>query len=149
MAAGFSLGYFGMQVNSPTERRIIFSVWDAAEGKNAKDRSTVSEENHTTLLAKGEEVEASVFGNEGTGGHSHLKYMWKTGETQKFVLTSKVDGTFTIYTGYWFHPETKTWMLIASFRAPKDGKNLQGLHSFSENFAGSNGYMQRKALWGN
>ena len=108
MAAGFSRGYFGMQVNSPTERRIIFSVWDATEGKYAKDRCTVSEENHTTLLAKGDEVKASVFSNEGTGGLSHLKYMWKTGETQKFVLTSKVDGTFTIYTGYWFHPETKT-----------------------------------------
>ena len=27
MATGFGEGYFGMQVNSPTERRILFSVW--------------------------------------------------------------------------------------------------------------------------
>ena len=149
MATGFSRGYFGMQVNSPTERRIIFSVWDAAEGGDARDRSTVKEKNHTKLLAKGEGVHASVFGNEGTGGHSHLKYPWKTGETQKFVVTVKPDGTFTDYSGYWFHPEQKAWMLIASFRAPKDGKYLHGLYSFSENFGGSNGHLVRKARFGN
>jgi Domain of unknown function (DUF3472)/Domain of unknown function (DUF5077) len=149
MATGFSRGYFGMQVNHPGERRIIFSVWDAAEGGDAKDRATVKEENHTKLLAKGEGVHASVFGNEGTGGHSHLKYLWKTGEVQKFVVTTKADGTFTDYSGYWFHPENKAWMLIASFRAPKDGKHLRGLYSFSENFGGSNGHLLRKAAYGN
>jgi hypothetical protein len=149
MATGFSRGYFGMQVNQTNERRIIFSVWDAAEGGDAKDRSTVKEENHTKLLAKGEGVHASVFGNEGTGGHSHLKYMWKTGEVQRFVVTAKVDGTFTDYSGCWWHPEKKIWMLIASFRAPKDGKHLRGLYSFSENFGGSNGHLLRKARYGN
>jgi hypothetical protein len=149
MATGFSRGYFGMQVNHTNERRIIFSVWDAAEGGDAKDRSTVKEENHTKLLAKGDGVHASVFGNEGTGGHSHLKYMWKTGEMQRFIVTAKVDGTFTDYSGYWWHPEKKVWMLIASFRAPKDGKHLRGLYSFSENFGGSNGHLLRKARYGN
>ena len=149
MAAGFSRGYFGMQVNNANERRIIFSVWDAASGQTANDRSTVAEENHTTLLAKGEGVHASVFGNEGTGGHSHLKYMWKTGETQRFIVAVKPDGTFTDYTGWYFHPEQKKWVLIASFRAPKDGKYLRGLHSFSENFGGSNGHLVRKARYGN
>ena len=149
MATGFSRGYFGMQVNSARERRIFFSVWDAAEGGDAKDRSAVEEENHTKLLAKGEGVEASVFGNEGTGGHSHLNYPWKTGEAQKFVVVVKPDGTFTDYSGYWYHPERKAWMLIASFRAPKDGKFLRGLYSFSENFGGSNGHLLRKARYGN
>lgn len=149
MAAGFSRGYFGMQVNSLKERRIIFSVWDAAEGQGAKDRSTVKEENHTKLLAKGEGVHASVFGNEGTGGHSHLVYPWKTGEPQKFVVTAKPEKTFTDYSGYWFHPDKKAWTLIASFRAPKDGKYLRGLYSFSENFGGSNGHLLRKARFGN
>jgi len=149
MATGFSRGYFGMQVNSAKERRIIFSVWDAAEGSGAKDRSTVKEENHTQLLAKGEGVEASVFGNEGTGGHSHLVYPWKTGEVQKFVVTAAINGSATDYSGYWFHPDKKTWTLIASFRAPKDGKHLRGLYSFSENFGGSNGHLQRKARYGN
>jgi hypothetical protein len=148
MACGFRRGYFGMQVNSSTERRIIFSIWDAGRGKNAKDRSNVSVENQTQLLAKGAGVEAGVFGNEGTGGHSHLVYPWKTGETQKFVVTVKPDGDHTTYSGFWFHPEKQEWMLIASFRAPKDGQYLHGLYSFSENFNGQNGQQRRKALYG-
>lgn len=148
MVCGFSRGYFGMQVNSPTERRIIFSVWDAGNGKKADDRTSVAADDQTQLIAKGEGVEASVFGNEGTGGHSHLVYPWKTGEPQKFVVAVKPEGTHTIYSGYWFHPEKKAWMLIASFRAPKDGQYLRGLHSFSENFNGNNGHLRRKALYG-
>jgi len=148
MACGFTRGYFGMQVNSAKERRIIFSIWDAGSGQNAKDRSSVSADNQTQLLAKGAGVEASVFGNEGTGGHSHLVYPWKTGEAQKFVVTAKPDGDHTTYSGFWFHPEKKVWMLIASFRAPKDGQYLRGLYSFSENFGGQNGHLQRKALYG-
>lgn len=150
MAAGFRRGYFGMQVNSAKERRIIFSVWDAGSGSTAIDRSKVATADHVQLLAKGEGVEASVFGGEGTGGHSHLIYPWKTGETQKFVVTAKPEGTnHTIYTGYYFHPEKKEWMLIASFKAPKDGGYLRGLHGFSENFGGSNGHLRRKSLHGN
>jgi hypothetical protein len=148
MACGFTRGYFGMQVNSAKERRIIFSIWDAGSGQNAKDRSSVSADNQTQLLAKGAGVEASVFGNEGTGGHSHLVYPWKTGEAQKFVVAVKPDGDHTTYSGFWFHPEKKAWMLIASFRAPKDGQYLRGLYSFSENFGGQNGHLQRKALYG-
>lgn len=149
MACGFSRGYFGMQVNGPDERRIIFSVWDSGAGGNAKDRTNVAAEDQTQLLAKGEGVDAGVFGNEGTGGHSHLVYPWKTGEAQRFLLAARVaDAAHTEYTGYWFHPEKKEWMLIASFRAPKDGKLLRGLHSFSENFGGSNGHLQRKVRYG-
>jgi len=149
MACGFSRGYFGMQVNSRTERRIIFSVWDGGSGENAQDRSSVAEENHTTLLAKGPGVDAGVFGNEGTGGHSHLVYPWKTGETQKFFVSASVEGKFTDYTGYWFHPEQKAWQLIARFHAPQDGNYLHGLYSFSENFGGETGHLLRKARYGN
>ncbi len=148
MACGFSRGYLGMQVNSPNERRIIFSVWDSGSGEDAKDRSTVAAENHVQLLESGEGVVAGVFGNEGTGGHSHLVYPWKTGTAQRFAVAAQSDGTNTIYAGYWFHPEQKRWMLIARFRAPKDGKWLRGLYSFSENFNGANGHLRRKALFG-
>ena len=148
MATGFARGYFGMQVNSPTERRIIFSVWDAGSGTNANDRSTVAADEWTQLAGKGEGVVAEVFGNEGTGGHSHLVYNWKTGSTQRFYVTAAVDGTHTVYSGYWFHPDSRQWVLIASFRAPKDGQGLRRLYSFSENFGGSTGHLRRKALFG-
>ena len=148
MACGWHRGYFGMQVNSETERRIIFSVWDS--GKEPVDRNKVSDENRVKLMGRGEDVIAKDFGNEGTGGHSHLKYRWKTGERQRFVVTAEpVDGSFTIFSGYYFHPGKKAWMLISSWRAPKDGGWLRGLYSFSENFVGRNGQLRRKALYGN
>jgi Domain of unknown function (DUF3472)/Domain of unknown function (DUF5077) len=148
MACGWHRGYFGMQVNSPTERRIIFSVWDS--GGEAVDRNRVASTNRVTLVAKGPGVDAGDFGNEGTGGHSHLVYPWKTGEKQRFVVTAKrVDATHTIFSGYYNHPEKKQWMLISSWNAPREGGYLRGLYSFSENFGGSNGQLRRKALYGN
>ena len=147
-ACGWHRGYFGMQVNSPTERRIIFSVWDS--GNEAVSRAKVGAEDRVTLVAKGDGVYAGDFGNEGTGGHSHLEYNWKTGEKQRFLVTAKpTDATHTIYSGYWFQPEQKKWMLISSWKAPKDGQYLHGLYSFCENFGGSNGELRRKALYGN
>ena len=147
-AAGWHRGYFGMQVNSPTERRIIFSVWDS--GDEAVSRSKVGQEDRVTLIAKGENVTSGDFGNEGTGGHSHLVYNWKTGEKQRFLVTEKIaDATHSIYSGFWFHPEQKKWMLISSWKAPKDGAYLHGLYSFVENFGGDNGLLNRKALYGN
>ncbi|HTI69930.1 MAG TPA: DUF3472 domain-containing protein, partial [Candidatus Limnocylindria bacterium] len=148
MACGWHRGYFGMQVNSAKERRIIFSVWDS--GNEAVSRAKVADSDRVQLLAKGEGVVASDFGNEGTGGHSHLVYPWKTGEVQRFYVTAhRDDPTHTTYSGYYFHPEKKAWMLIARFRAPKDGSYLRGLYSFSEDFWGANGHTVRKALYGN
>jgi len=72
MATGFSRGYFGIQVNSEKERRVIFSVWDA--GNEAVDRGKVADSNKVKLLAKGDAVVTNDFGNEGTGGHSHWVY---------------------------------------------------------------------------
>ncbi len=148
MACGWHRGYFGMQVNSLTERRIIFSVWDS--GGEAIDRDKVAGENRVRLMGKGEGVYAGDFGNEGTGGHSHLKFMWKTGEKQRFIVIAEpTDETHTIYSGYYFHPDKKAWMLISSWKAPKEGGYMRGLYSFSENFGGANGHVVRKALYGN
>lgn len=148
MACGFDRGYFGMQVNSATERRIIFRVWDS--GKEAVDRAKVSAEDRVRLVARGPGVEAGDFGNEGTGGHSHLVVDWKSGVAQRFLLGAQVlDATRTVYAGYWWNPETKQWQLISAMQAPRSGGWLRGLHSFSEDFWGSNGNLRRKALYGN
>ncbi len=149
MACGFARGYFGIQVNSEKERRVIFSVWDA--GNEAVDRNKVGIENRVVLLAKGDSVITNDFGNEGTGGHSHFVYPWKTQTTYKFLVTALADSASqtTIYSGYFYIPEKQRWKLIASFSAPKDGKPMRGLYSFSENFVGINGQIERKALFGN
>lgn len=149
MACGFARGYFGIQVNSEKERRVIFSVWDA--GNEAVDHNKVGAENRVVLLAKGDSVITNDFGNEGTGGHSHFVYPWKNQTTYKFLVTALADSASqtTIYSGYFYVPEKQRWKLIASFSAPKDGKPLRGLYSFSENFVGINGQLERKALFGN
>jgi len=149
MANGFSRGYFGIQVNSEKERRVIFSVSDA--GDETIDRNKVAEEDKVKLLAKGDGVVTNDFSNKGTGGHSHWVYDWKAGQTYQFLLTALPDSATqtTIYTGYFFVPELKRWKLIAAFRAPKDGKRLNSLHSFNENFVGSIDHLQRRALYGN
>ena len=147
MACGFYRGYFGIQVNSPSERRIIFSVWDS--GNEAVDRNKIADEDRVQLLAKGEDVVAGGFGNEGTGGHSHFVYNWKINETYRFLVSAKPDGTHTTYSGYFYFPEKQAWGLIATFRAPKDGSYLKGLYSFNEDFIGTNGDKHRLAEFGN
>jgi hypothetical protein len=148
MACGWHRGYFGMQVNRPSERRIIFSVWDS--GGEARDRGKVAQHDRVALVAKGEGVSSGSFGNEGTGGHSHLVYPWKTGVKQRFLVTAKpVDATHTVYSGFYYRHDTKEWMLISSWRAPQEGGYLRGLYSFSENFGGSNGHLLRKARYDN
>lgn len=149
MACGFARGYFGIQVNGPAERRVIFSVWDS--GNEAVDRNKVADSNKVQLQAKGDGVIANDFGNEGTGGHSHWVYNWKAGVTYPFMVTALPDSATqtTIYTGYFFIPELQQWKLIASFKAPHDGKTLRNLYSFNENFVGVNGQLYRKALFGN
>lgn len=147
MACGFARGYFGMQVNSPKERRIIFSVWDS--GNEAVSRDKVADEDRVQLVMKGGNVIADSFGNEGTGGHSHLVLPWKTGQYVRFLVGCRPDGDHTLYAGYYMAPGDTSWRLVAAFRAPKDGKPLRDLYSFSENFGGDNGYRWRESSFGN
>jgi hypothetical protein len=147
MATGWHRGYFGMQVNSPTERRLIFSVWDS--GNEGIDRSKVAADDRVQLVAKGDGVVADSFGNEGTGGHSHLVHDWQVGGTFRFLMRAEPEGNHTTYTGWFWFAERREWGLIASFRAPKDGQFLKGLYSFNENFSGSNGDLQRDCDFGN
>lgn len=147
MANGFGEGYFGMQVNSPGERRVLFSVWSPYKTDHPEN---IPEAERIILLAKGKGVHAGEFGNEGSGGQSYLKTFWKAGTTYGFLLKGTPDGQgHTIYTA-WFHdPELGKWQLIASFQRPKTDHYLTRLHSFLENFADYNGYLSRKCLYGN
>ena len=146
-AAGFGVGYFGIQVNGPAERRVIFSVWDNAS--EAKDRANVGDTDRVRLVAKGKDVFSGDFGNEGTGGHSHLVYPWKTGATQRFLVTAQADGDAAIFAGYFYFPERKAWGLISAWRRPRAKAELTGLYAFNEVFSGGLGQMQRKAEFGN
>jgi hypothetical protein len=147
MANCFGEGYFGIQVNGPTERRILFSVWSPFRTDNPRD---IPEDQRVVALAKGEGIRIGEFGNEGSGGQSFLVYPWRSGDTYRFLNRAKPDGKGnTIYTA-WFHsPATEEWQLIASFRRPKTDKHLTGIHSFLENFSDRNGWIERQGHYGN
>lgn len=147
MANGFGEGYFGIQVNSPSERRILFSVWSPF---STNDPKQIPEDQRIQLLKKGETVHTGEFGNEGSGGQSYIRYNWKAGVTYGFLLHGVPDGnTHTIYTAYFFDPEKASWMLIASFRRPKTITYLKRLHSFLENFNPDQGNIGRKVWFSN
>ena len=65
MANGFGEGYFGIQVNGPDERRVLFSVWSPFQTDNPKD---IPEDQRIAALGKGPGVRIGEFGNEGSGG---------------------------------------------------------------------------------
>jgi hypothetical protein len=147
MADGFGEGYFGMQVNSPTERRILFSVWSPFITDNPKE---IPDDKKIVLLRKGKDVHSGEFGNEGSGGQSYLKYNWKAGVTYKFLLQAKPgENNYTAYTAYFYADEQKKWLLIASFNRPATSTYLKRLHSFLENFEPETGLIPRKAWYHN
>lgn len=147
MADGFSVGYFGFQVNSSDRRHVLFSVWSPFTTDDPKE---IPADKKITLLKKGDNVHGGEFGGEGSGGQSYLNYMWKSGTTYKFLLHAhpNPDST-TDFTAYFFAPEEKKWLLIASFKRPHTYTWLRGLHSFLENFDPEMGNVSRLAQYGN
>lgn len=147
MANGFAEGYFGIQVNSQTERRVLFSVWSPFETDNPRE---IPGEEKIILLKKGNDVYTGEFGNEGSGGQSFLKYNWKTGRTYSFLNSVAPDGKGnTTYTAYFLDPEVGEWMLIASFLRPKTDTWYERPHSFLENFIPESGHLERTAKYEN
>lgn len=147
MANGFAEGYFGIQVNSATERRVLFSVWSPYK---TDDPEAIPEEYKIKLLAKGEGVSTAEFGNEGSGGQSYWPYMWQAGNTYRFLLKGEPsENNATDYTAWFYAPEIGKWQLIASFRRPKTTTYLKHLHSFLENFVPDTGYKSRKLYYSN
>jgi len=147
MANGFTDGYFGIQVNSHYERRILFSVWSPYESDKPEE---IPDDYKIILLKKGENVIAGEFGNEGSGGQSYRKYMWKADQIYRFLLKGEpsIDNS-TDYTAYFYVPETGNWELIAGFRRPKTTSYLKNLYSFLENFIPETGFITRKGFYSN
>ena len=147
MADGFSVGYFGFQVNAKDRRHVLFSVWSPFSTDRPDE---IPADKKITMLKKGDKVHAGEFGGEGSGGQSYLNYPWKAGRTYRFLLHAhpNADST-TDFTAYFYTPEEKKWLLIASFRRPHTSTWLRGLHSFLENFDPEMGNVSRLAQYGN
>ncbi len=148
MADGFGEGYFGMQVNSPTERHVLFSVWSPFETQNPKD---IPDSMRIKLLKKGANVKANDFGNEGSGGQSYMNFLWKAGNTYAFLLGAQPDSLrhTTTYTAYFKNISENKWYLIAQFQRPQTVTYLTHLYSFLENFIPETGDETRMGFYKN
>ncbi|KAI9303252.1 hypothetical protein BJ944DRAFT_268707 [Cunninghamella echinulata] len=138
MANGWVRGYMGMQHNSGTERRFLFSVWD--DGKNSKV--------NTIQVGKG--VVDENFGGEGTGAHGYLKTNWKVGETVQFRVTADVneEKQTTVYSGYFKRQGQTEWNLLVSYEAERTTQWLSSPYGFLENF-GPDRTKLREGFYGN
>lgn len=160
MSLGFFRGYMGIQTNSDTERRVLFSAWDAVDVDrypNAPKELLVS------LVDKAEYTKANSFGNEGTGGQSYVGVgnpnTWKTGTPVKFLMNARRDGSLeydgdiikhTIISAWYNSGEG--WKYIASWRVPvmPGGRDMfDGFYSFLENYGWRNGQIARKGYYYN
>lgn len=152
MANGFGEGYFGIQVNSPTERRVLFSVWSPF---TTDDPNAIPENHKIVLLKKGEGVKTGEFGNEGSGGQSYLVFPWKADLTYRFLTrirptpNDQWGQACTEYTAYFFDASAQKWMLIASWKRPSTSTYYTHPYSFLENFNPDQGYLSRKVYFGN
>lgn len=147
-AIGFNRGYFGIQVNSATERRVLFSIWDSSS--EAVDRAKVPDEDRVFLIDKQEGIHGGSFGNEGTGGQTFWRYPWKTGDLIRFVVNVRhLPGEFALYSAWFMDREEDGWKYMATWRAPREKRFLTGFYSFLENFGHRNGQETRKGFYGN
>lgn len=148
MANGFSGGYFGMQVNSATERRVLFSIWSPF---STNDPKQIPDSMKVVLLKKGNLTKTGEFGNEGSGGQSYMKYPWVAGKAYAFLIRAQPNSKkrSTVYTAYFKDIDKDTWLLVASFERPQSAVYLKGLHSFLENFSPTMGEQQRRGDYKN
>lgn len=147
MANGFAEGYFGFQVNSAQERRVLFSVWSPFRTDNPRE---IPKDQRIAVLGHGPDVHIGQFGNEGSGGQSYLVYPWKAGKTYRFLTEVQPDGQGkTTYTAWFGDKAANEWRLIASFQRPKTDTHLRGFHSFLESFYPTYGFLGRQATYGN
>lgn len=148
MADGFGQGYFGMQVNSATERRVLFSVWSPF---NTEDPKSIPDSMRIKLVKGGAGVHIGEFGNEGSGRQSYMHYPWEAGKAYGFLLKAEPDAAknSTTFTAYFEDVAAGKWFLVASFNRPQKATYLTSLYSFVENFEPENGDKTRKALFTN
>ncbi|GAA4337773.1 DUF3472 domain-containing protein [Mucilaginibacter gynuensis] len=147
-ADGFGEGYFGMQVNSPTERRVLFSIWSPFV---TDDPKSIPDSMQVKMLKKGTTVHAGEFGDEGSGGQSYMNYPWQAGKAYGFLVCAEPgkNANTTTFTAWFKDISTGKWYLIASFKRPKTLARLKHIYSFLENFDPEKGDKTRMAFYHN
>lgn len=168
MTSGNSLGYAGIQTNSLTERRFLFSIWapieesDPAALKTKYNPKLVRVCNQPEYRSK---MSVKVFGGEGTGGQCYYNAEWKTGETIKVLVRirphpDQVRFPNSTLNKAWFH-NGKEWVFMCEWRrqelqpgdkgtvTPKGPYWYTGASHFVEDFNGQQGHLPHMAFYSN
>ncbi len=134
-------GYCGIQHNSQTEFRTIFSIWDT------------SPKLHPTITAADPRTIFNRFGGEGEGGHTHMLWPWNLNETFQFFVEKKLGNGDTTDAHYFVYNRIqKRWLHSATITSPNGGEASVGtigggINSFLENFAGKDKEVPKLAMY--
>ena len=135
----FGCGYIGVQELGHKDERgkpvrvAIFSIWDAKDSGN--NPNAAPEEERAKLVQRGEGVNTTRFGGEGTGGKSMRPFPWKEGQVIKTLVIEKEDGpNFRQIAGYIYDPAKRKWMLMSCWRIQALTRGLGGALGFVEDF---------------
>jgi hypothetical protein len=139
--------YCGIQINSRKERRIIFSVWDSANGNNNK--KLIPEAKKAVLISAAPNVKVTRFGNEGSGIHTHYKYDWQEDSTYKFLIHSIPDSISRTTTITLFVEIEGGWKMIAKIKRPEYIGFEKASGSFMEDFSSKDDEHRRSASFQN
>jgi hypothetical protein len=139
--------YCGIQTNSRTERRIIFSVWDSKDGKDKKDEVPLEE--RAILISPGDGVVFNRFGKEGSGVHTHYPFHWQEDSTYKFLIHTVPDHRLETTTITLFVDVDNKWMLIAKIKRPEFIGYEKGASAFMEDFSSRDDRHRRSASFQN
>ncbi len=118
MACGWHRGYFGMQFNSPDERRIS-QVWDSGQEAIDRDKCPLTTASRWWARAKGwlQAISATRELAAIAIGFTRGRQASSSGSSSQQSRTAR---SHTIYSGYYFHPEDRDEADL-QLRAPKEG----------------------------
>lgn len=170
MTSGNGQGYAGIQTNSATERRFLFSVWAAIEEADPSALRTKYNPKLVRVCNQPEYrpgINYQVFGGEGTGGQSYLNVRWVTGNTYKVLLRIRPHPdqvkfpNSTLYKA-WFH-NGREWIFMCEWRRQEVQPGDKGVTAatvkgpywytgashFVEDFNGQMGHLPHMAYFDN
>ncbi|MFN8282224.1 MAG: DUF5077 domain-containing protein [Chitinophagales bacterium] len=130
----FNGGSVGIELTASGEKRMSFTLQNPIIGSISLIRTGASVA-HTTSAS---------------GEYIYMPFNWSDITKYKFLTQAKPDGNGnTIYTSWFYSPETSEWLLLASCNKPNTISYLKNISSSIEGTTPENSFLARKARYMN